>query len=278
MQKAQTINNFATFVTGHPWWILFLTLSAVSVMSAGLTRLGFENDYRVYFSQENPQLQAFNAILDTYNKSDSVLFILQPVENTVFTPQTLQAIHELTEKSWQVPFSSRVDSISNFQHTEAKDDDLIVADLVPSRLSPQQIEKIQQIALNEPLLLNRLLSPQGHVSAVNVTLQLPGKSPDETMQVASAVRALAREIESNYAGMKIHITGMAMLSSAFNESALNDNTSLIPIMYAVVMLVLMLSFRSLSATFAVLLLVIFNRLQFFLRQQSVKLVKSAGLG
>jgi len=258
MQKAQTINNFATFVTGHPWWILFLTLSAVSVMSAGLTRLGNENDYRVYFSAENPQLQAFNAIQDTYNKSDSVLFILQPVENTVFTPQTLQAIHELTEKSWQVPFSSRVDSISNFQHTEAKDDDLIVADLVPSRLSPQQIEKIQQIALNEPLLLNRLLSPQGHVSAVNVTLQLPGKSPDETMQVASAVRALAREIESNYAGMKIHITGMAMLSNAFNESALNDNTSLIPIMYAVVMLVLMLSFRSLSATFAVLLLVIFS--------------------
>ncbi len=258
MQKAQTINNFATFVTGHPWWILFLTLSAVSVMSAGLTRLGFENDYRVYFSQENPQLQAFNAIQDTYNKSDSVLFILQPVENTVFTPQTLQAIHELTEKSWQVPFSSRVDSISNFQHTEAKDDNLIVADLVPSQLSPQQIEKIQQIALNEPLLLNRLLSPQGHVSAVNVTLQLPGKSPDETMQVASAVRALAREIESNYAGMKIHITGMAMLSNAFNESALNDNTSLIPIMYAVVMLVLMLSFRSLSATFAVLLLVIFS--------------------
>jgi hypothetical protein len=45
-----------------------LTLLAVSGMSAGVVKLGLKTDYRVYFSKENPQLQAFDAMHDTYNK------------------------------------------------------------------------------------------------------------------------------------------------------------------------------------------------------------------
>ena len=259
MQKGQKTIPFSKFITHHPWWVLLLTFAIVLTLSAGITRLGFKNDYRVYFSKENPQLLAFNAIQDTYNKSDSVMFVLQPAEDTIYTAKTMLAILELTEKSWQVPFSSRVDSITNFQHTQAEEDDLNVADLVSEdSLSPQDLERIKQVAQHEPLLLNRLVSPQGHVSGVNVTLQLPGKSPSETMEVARAVRTLAKEIENTYAGIKVYITGMAMLSNAFSESAMKDNSHLIPMMYAIVTLVLLLTLRSLSATFAVLLLIIFS--------------------
>ncbi len=259
MKQKRMLVSFSIFVTEHPWWVLLLTLIAVSGMSIGARNLTLETDYRVYFSEENPQLIAFDEIQDTYNKSDSVLFIVEPSDGNVFTSKTLEAIQRLTEKAWKIPYSSRVDSITNFQHTQADEDDLIVADLVVDpQLSREEINKIKQVALHEPLLVNRLISSKGHVSGINVTLQLPGKDPFETTEVASSVRLLAAEIEKSYPDIKIHLTGMAMFTNAFIESAMNDNKTLVPLMYSIVILVLFISLRSFSATFSVIILILFS--------------------
>ncbi|MCK5477321.1 MAG: MMPL family transporter, partial [Methylococcales bacterium] len=160
---------------------------------------------------------------------------------------------------WKIPYSSRVDSITNFQYTQADEDDLIVADLViDPQVSTEEIEKIKQVALHEPLLVNRLVSSKGHVSGINVTLQLPGKDPFESTEVATSVRLLAAEIEKSYPDIKIHLTGMAMFTNAFVESAMNDNKTLVPLMYTIVILVLFISLRSFSATFSVIILIIFS--------------------
>ena len=259
MKQKRMLLSFSIFVTEHPWWVLLLTLIAVSGMSIGARNLTLETDYHVYFSEENPQLIAFDEIQDTYNKSDSVLFIVEPSDGNVFTSKTLEAIQRLTEKAWKIPYSSRVDSITNFQHTQADEDDLIVADLVVDpQLSREEINKIKQVALHEPLLVNRLISSKGHVSGINVTLQLPGKDSFETTEVASSVRLLAAEIEKSYPDIKIHLTGMAMFTNAFVESAMNDNKTLVPLMYSIIILVLFISLRSFSATFSVIILILFS--------------------
>lgn len=260
MKKGQSLSNFSIFVTEHPWWVLLLTLIAVSAMTVGARNLELRTDYRIYFGKENPQLQAFDAIQDVYNKSDAVLFVLEPAEGNVFTPQTLQAIQQLTEKSWKLPYSSRVDSITNFQHTVAEEDDLVVADLVidPLAVSSSGLEKIKKVALSEPLLVNRLVSSKGHVAGVNVTIQLPEGNMTAAPDVAKSARKLAAQIESSYPGMKIYLTGMVMMTNAFSESAMNDYKTLVPVMYGIVILVLLFSLRSFSATFTVFILILFS--------------------
>ena len=259
MKKGYLVLSFIRFVTIHPWWVLLCTLIAVSAMAGGVTKLGFINDYRVYFSKENPQLQAFEDIQNTYNKSDSVMFVLHAKDGNVFSTESLQAIKELTEKSWKIPYSSRVDSLTNFQHTQAEEDDLLVADLVENPLiSLEAREKIKQIALNEPFLVNKLVSLKGDVAGVNVVLQMPGDDPNEVTEVATRARELVTEIETSYPGLKVYLTGMAMMNNAFNESAMNDNKLLVPLMYCCVILVLLLSLRSFSATTGVVLLIIFS--------------------
>jgi len=259
MKKGDLLSGFNLFVTAHPWWILLSIIIAVSAMAGGVANLGFKNDYRVYFSQENPQLQAFEDIQSTYNKSDSVMFVLQPEDGKVFSAETLTAIIELTEKSWKIPFSSRVDSVTNFQYTQADGDDLLVADLVVDPMvSAVELEKIKQVALHEPILANRLVSLRADVAGVNVILQMPGDDPNEVSGVATAARELVKEIEASYPGMKVYLTGMAMMSNAFSESAMNDNKLLVPLMYAGVILVLLFSLRSISGTIAVVVLIVFS--------------------
>ncbi|NOQ77109.1 MAG: MMPL family transporter [Methylococcaceae bacterium] len=258
MQDRKLVAKLGELVTRYPWWIIVFSILWVVGLSIGVKNLEFKSDYRVYFSEDNPQLLAFEAIQDTYSKSDNVLFVIQPADGLIFSKDTLKAISELTEKAWQIPYSSRVDSITNFQHTVAEEDDLIVADLVyeAANLTGQEIEKIKQVAINEPLLVNRLISKTGHVSGVNVTIQLPGKDSLESLEVADKAREIVTEIEMKYPNLTLHLTGVVMMGNAFTEASLNDNATLIPIMYGLVIFVLLLCLRSVIATSAVVLLIV----------------------
>lgn len=262
MQNKKLVSKLSFFVTNHPWWVIFFSILFVTGLTIGVKNLEFKSDYRVYFSEDNPQLQAFDAIQETYSKRDNVLFVIEPVNGEIFTQTNLKAIIELTEKSWQIPYSSRVDSITNFQHTISKDDDLIVNDLISSAdsLTGQDLEYFKQVAVNEPLLVNRLISKTGHVSGVNVTIQLPSKDVQESLKVVTKAREIAEGIETKYPNIKLHLTGIVMMENAFTEASLNDNATLIPVMYALVLLVLLLCLRSIISTLTVVILILVSTL------------------
>ena len=106
--------------------LLFLTLLGAS----GGQFLYFDNDYRSFFGKENPQLNEFDKLQQTYTQVDNVIFAFEPLEGQqANSPEVLSAVEELTEMGWQLPYSIRVDSLSNYQHTEVDQDDLIVRDL-----------------------------------------------------------------------------------------------------------------------------------------------------
>ena len=258
--KESFIQRYICFVITHPWRILILTLLVVMSAGSGGRFIEFTNDYRVFFSEENPELQAFEEMQNIYTKTDNVLFVIAPKDGNVFNASTLNMIAELTELSWQTPYSTRVDSVTNFQHTVAKEDDLLVGDLVDSNstLSLDEISYVRDIALNEPLLVKRLVSPSGHVAGVNVTIQLPGKSLTEVPEVAQFSRELKRTLEANYPNHKIYITGLAMMNNAFGESSQNDMTTLVPMMFLTIIVVLGLLLRSFSATISSIVMIFFT--------------------
>lgn len=252
---------FGAWVIRFRWPILVLSVLWVFAVASGGRFLQFKTDYRVFFSKDNPQLLAFDALERTYTKNDNVLFVLTPKDANVFSPTTLAAVEALTEESWQIPYSIRVDSITNFQNTEAEGDDLIVADLVrdATQLDPEAIQKIKSIALNEPLLRGRLISPKGDVTGVNVTVQLPGKNPTgEVPETVSYSRDLAQRIMAQYPDIDVRTTGMVMMNNAFAESAQGDASTLVPMGYLVMAIALALLLRGFSATVGTIFVTAFS--------------------
>lgn len=260
VRKASFQEKWAYWVTEYPVWIVAFVCVLVAASVPGLQVLNFKNDYRIYFGPDNPQLQAYNAIQNTYNKSDNILFVLAPESGDVFSANTLQAVKELTESAWQLSRSSRVDSITNFQHIVADGDDLRVGDLVmsPADLSQQNLTKIKKIALEEPLLVNRLISADARVTGVNVTVQLLAENAEETMALAAQARELAAAITAKYPGIDLHLSGMVMMNNAFLESALHDSKTLLPVMYMILIVMLVLCLRSVSSTVAVVVLIMIS--------------------
>ena len=236
------------------WAIIAITLVIVASIASAMANIGFSSNYRVFFSSDNEQLVAFETIQNTYSKSDNVLMVVEPSSGNVFQRDVLTAIQDLTERSWQLPFSTRVDSITNYQHTQAEEDDLIVADLVEF---PEDVdlEYVKNVALNEPLLVKRLISPEGHVTAVNVTVQLPQLTEEEMPEVVDAARELVSQFESDYPSLNVYMTGSTMLGNAFSESAKSDLVNLMPIMLLVIIAALWLLLRSWAGTLATVIVI-----------------------
>ncbi|MEY8253257.1 MAG: RND family transporter, partial [Colwellia sp.] len=185
--------RFFAFINKHPIWVIAISITFAFIATTGAQHLVFKSDYRVFFGENNPELMAFESMQNTYNKIDNVSFVIAPKNNKVFTVKHLESLKKLTKESWQVPHSTRVDSLTNFQYTYAEEDDMIVENLVQktNNLTESELAKIKKIALNEPLLLDRIVSPTGHVSIVNVTVQLPGIDPTvEVAAITTSVRAI----------------------------------------------------------------------------------------
>jgi predicted RND superfamily exporter protein len=249
------------FFEKHPIWVILVSLSIAFFAASGAQNLVFKSDYRVFFGEDNPQLVAYESMQKVYSKSDNVSFVVVPKDGNVFTVEHLEALKTLTKKSWQVPYSTRVDSVTNFQHTYAEEDDMIVEDLVmnTSQLTANDLDKIRNIAVNEPLLVNKIISPQAHVSVVNVSVQLPALDPtSEVAEVSGFVKSMAAEFLKDNPGTVIHLSGMVMMNDAFTEAAMGDSATLVPLMFLIVIVFIGLLLRTISGTFATVIVIILS--------------------
>lgn len=255
----------AELVTRRPWLVLMASILFVIAAASGAARLELVNNYRIFFSDQNPDLVTFNRFQETYTKNDNLLFVVQPASGEVFTKKTMAAVERLTEGAWRIPFAIRVDSISNFQHSwahrnEFGEDELVVEDLVlgADGLSDEFLAERRAVALAEPLLRDNLISPSADATGVNITLQYPEVSLTEVPEVMEAAHALADEITSAYPDLKIAITGVSALNAAFSDSTMTDGAKLFPIMFLILIGVSALVLRSTGATIATLGVIIFS--------------------
>ncbi|MFT4566479.1 MAG: putative RND superfamily exporter protein [Saprospiraceae bacterium] len=258
-----SINSFAVkwteLVLKFRWPVLVLSI----LLAFGLgsqAKMQFDGDYHAFFSKANPESEAFDALQDKYSKDDNIVIVLSPNNKEVFTKENLAAIEELTAAAWNTPYSSRVDAVTNFQYTRAVDDDLFVDDLAyESNLkTKEEIAEIKKVAMSEPLLVNRLLNKDGSVTALNVTVKLPGEdTAAEIPEVTSFVRSMISDFKDAHPNFKVHTSGMVPLNTAFFESAQND-MALIGIMFLIVIFTTLLLTRSIASTISTIVVVIFS--------------------
>jgi len=252
-------DKYINWLLNHRWLVIFLVFIGIAVSAIGVKNLYFTSDYRIFFSEENPQLKAFEALQDTYTKNDNILFVISSKSGKIFTRETLAAIVDITKQSWQIPYSIRVDSVTNFQHTRANKDDLLVEDLVlsPETLSNEDIEYRKQVAITEPLLLNRLISKDAAVTGINVTMQLPGKAQHlEVPKASKFANELADRMRVKYPDLEIRMTGMIVMNNEFSAQSKKDIQTLVPFMFLAVVIVLALLLKSKTATAMTLIVII----------------------
>ncbi|HHC7218463.1 efflux RND transporter permease subunit [Vibrio parahaemolyticus] len=245
--------------TKYSLLVLLATIFLIIVATIGGKNLYFRGDYDIFFDGTNKQLLAFDEIQTTFAKTDNLAIVIAPEDGDIFTPQTLSLIQKITVDAWQVPYSSRVDSIANYQHTEAFDDDLLVEDLLYSEyeLTPERISKVKSIALSEPVLKSALVSEKGDVTVVNITVQLPEMDKTaEVEEVVSCINAMIDRYQRAYPDVTFHKAGIIAMNHAFMTAAQDDSSTLVPTMLVVILVFLTIMLRSILSVIATLIVII----------------------
>lgn len=248
-------------VLHRPWLTIFFSILFVLLCATGAQKLAFNGDYKVYFEEDNPQRIAFEEMQAIFSKNENANILISPKQGSIFNPKTLKLIADFTEEAWQTPLSSRVDSVTNFQHTWAEDDDMIVEQLIldANAIDEPLVQRVQEVALSEPNLVNRLVDEQGRVALVSITVNLPdGDKTKETAQIVDSIRQLTDKYQSLYPDHEFHHTGIVFMNAAFESAAKDDAATLVPLMFVVILVVLGVLLRSIIGTLVTLLVVVFS--------------------
>ena len=252
--EAQFASRFAERILAVPWLVIVGTLVWVAVATGGIARYEFAADYRIFFDEDNPQLLALEALENTYGKNENIAFLIVPDDGDATSEDALTAAVWLTDAAWQTPYTRRVDSLANFQHTTADGDDLYVRDLVdPEQLSRAETRsRIRDIASSDPRIAGAILSLNGDVSVVNVTIELPQEGLlDAVEEVAEFARSIGAEAEERFSGMDVRVVGTVMVNQTFVEASVDSQMIFLPaslVLMAVVLGVLVRGWAGVVAT------------------------------
>ena len=239
------------------WLTICLSLIVVAALAAGSVFINsVDVDVRNHFSKDDPHLVALDRLERTYALTDSALIAVAAKEGTIFTPEALAVLEELTEHLWLTPNVSRVDSIANYSHSEGYEDELVVYPLIEDAgsLDEGDIEKIRGIALETEEIAGRYVSADGRVAGLVVNVVLPEDRFLGRVATTDFLRATVAESRAAHPDLEFHLTGDIVLNRAMSD-ALEEETALLgPIAFGMMLLVAVLLLGSVWGTVAIVVM------------------------
>ncbi|MGB1582082.1 MAG: efflux RND transporter permease subunit, partial [Nevskiales bacterium] len=246
---AALLDRYSNLVLNHPWRVVLLALLLVLLAGGGAAQLKFTTDYRVYFSDDNPELVAFEAMENDFTRSEAVLIGVEPVDGEVFNIDTLQALKKLVSEGNKLPYARAAYAITNVYEAQADGDDIMAAPILPDKpLETIDLDAFKARAMGNPRLRDGLLAANGDVTGVVIYIELPHEdSSAEIARVAEASRELSDRIAAEHPRLKFHLTGLVMFNHALSEAIQKDAEQLYPLSYLVMFALLALFFRGVSS-------------------------------
>ena len=253
------LETCATLIVNRRWTTILLSALTILGLSAGASRITtVDSDFRHHFSEDHPHLIALEQMEDTYTISDAVLIAVAPQGGTIFTPEVLGAMEDLTEELWRTPYATRVDSITNYSHSEGLEDEFIVEPLIDDAelLTDIDMERIRTIALGTGEIAGRLLSHDGRVAGLIVSFVLPEADRQEAkLDVVNHINDTVARSREEHPSIEYHLTGELFLNHTIGK-ALEDELGILgPAALGTMLLVALLVLRSLWGMVAITLMI-----------------------
>lgn len=267
----------STVLVKYRNYFALASLLLTVLLTLGAKNLYLNTNYNIFFDADDSRKLAHEAQQAEFTKTDNLVLLIKPLgQESIFTQNNLLALKWITEEAWQAPFSIRVDSLTNFQHSFADREDLVVKDLVDelNQIAEPRLAQIRKTALGEARLINRFISADGRASLINVSVELP-EYPAESLKHAERVGALLsrdnairevndfgqklkRAVTQRYPNFEVHLLGETVINQSLADASDKDAATLIPLMFFVIVLILGLLLRSVVSIFASLSVIVFS--------------------
>ncbi len=107
MDTSQLFPKFGNFLFDHRKIVLAIILLVTVVFAYQIPTVKMLSDFADLLPQEHPYIQLHNEIRDTFGGANIIVMSVEVEEGTIFTNDTLDRIHRITQA---------LDSVKNINH------------------------------------------------------------------------------------------------------------------------------------------------------------------
>ncbi|MCY4309096.1 MAG: MMPL family transporter [Rhodobacteraceae bacterium] len=262
MDLKSYLDKHLGFVLKRRMLTLLLCLAVVLICCIKIGSLTNSQNFRDLFSEDNPELIAYDELDRTYANasSNTILIAIAPQSGNIFTRESLRVIEDLTQRAWLLPYAIRVDSLTNYSHSRADGDDLAIEPLVEesTTLTEDDLQRISSIALDTPEIKSRLVSEDGRVGGLRVSFAVPEDRSVAVGEINDSLELLIAEMKELQPDTGFYSVGEMVSDRALTRTTENELRVLIPLVLAVILIAAWLISRSFLCTLATLCLMIFT--------------------
>ncbi|MDA9736732.1 MMPL family transporter [Gammaproteobacteria bacterium] len=252
--------DFAKLLIKYRYLSIGLVLIVVCLLATGLTKLTFNPDLETYFPEGHPAVIRYNEIDDMFIPTDNLIIAVHSNEGTLFNGDSLKVIEELTKKSWTIPYSVRVDSLTNYSYVKSVNDDLIVEPFIEEaeKKSIEFFEKRENLVAGEDIIYKSLISEDKKTSVVSIIVDPPGPNKeDQNSELINYILGFIEPIKESNENLDIRLLGNPYLDYISPRIVKAEMPVVMPLMLLLIFLIVFLMIRSyvaVLATFVVILM------------------------
>ena len=252
--------DFAKLLIKYRYLSIGLVIIVVCLLATGLTKLTFNPDLETYFPEGHPAVIRYNEIDDMFIPTDNLIIAVHSNEGTLFNGDSLKVIEELTKKSWTIPYSVRVDSLTNYSYVKSVNDDLIVEPFIEEaeKKSIEFFEKRENLVAGEDIIYKSLVSEDKKTSVVSIIVDPPGPNKeDQNSELINYILGFIEPIKESNENLDIRLLGNPYLDYISPRIVKAEMPVVMPLMLLLIFLIVFLMIRSyvaVLATFVVILM------------------------
>jgi len=245
---------WARFVVTRPWPIFALTglLLGFAILSIVSRPIPYDNSNEMYFLPNDPSLLAFNELTDLFGDSEylSIGVEARAQDQDVFSQDTIHLIDSLTQMLEEHEVVTQVRSLSKYQYTHNDDGLLATDDLFeePDAVTAQDLAKARVIMAGEKLALNTLITKDFQQVRILARTEYRAGDNSHKVQIVTDLLDFIETQKFAEQGYQLHLAGMPVIGERFETLTKEDMAWINPTMALVMLVILFLTFRSITGT------------------------------
>ena len=237
---------------------ILISLALFVVLLRGASNLIFNPDMDTFFPQSHPATSLNTLIDETFIPTDNIIIAVNSKNDSIFTKENLSAIEKLTEKSWTVPYSVRVDSLTNYSYIRSVDDDLLVEPFIEDALNLEEsfIEERKNLVNQQEVIFGSLISEDKKTSVISIIVD--PTQPNKELKVEELIEYIVsflEEVKSENPNLDIRLLGNPYQEYISPKLIQAEMPVVLPTMLALIFLSVFFMLRSYFAVLATVLVV-----------------------
>lgn len=232
--------------------ILLIVVIITAFFGFQLKDLRMDNSVEGMLPDEDPAKQFFEEFQEIFG-SDEV-FIVALETDTVFDPEFLEVVDELTQRLEKIENIDEVISLTNVDEIRGSEGLLEVGPLMETLpRTDNEIEAFRKAVFDNPLHINYLVTEQENLTALYGMLSSEDLPQTITDAMTAEVRAAVDELVPD--DVPVYIAGVPVVKNDMGKFLKRDQMIFIPVTFLLMAMILYGIFRSIHFTIIPLVMV-----------------------